>query len=86
MDENFHFVEKRSNPQNISKARPKENFWSCEDKIEGGWYAILRSIFMVGYIYERGWQAIIQSLLKKFDLNFFLNLMGSVKTARHSRL
>ena len=76
MDENLYFVDKESNPPNVSQARPKENFWGC----------------LAQKVYEGGWQAAnqnelicrIQSQLKKFDLNFLQNLMGSVKTKLRS--
>ena len=76
MDENLYFVDKGSNPPNVLQARPIENFWGC----------------LAQKVYEGGWQAAnqnelicrIQSQLKKFDLNFLQNLMGSVKTKLRS--
>jgi hypothetical protein len=41
MDEFINYVQKEINPQNILKARPIENFWSC----------------LVQKVYENGWEA-----------------------------
>ena len=76
IDENLYFVDKGSSPPNVPQARPIENFLGC----------------LAQKVYEGGGQAAnqnelicrIQSQLKKFDLNFLQNLMGSVKTKLRS--
>ena len=41
MKENVHFVDKASNPPNVSQARPIENLWGilAQKVYEGGWQA-----------------------------------------------
>ena len=76
MDENLYFVDKGSSPPNVPQARSIENFWGClaQKVYEGGWQAAIQNELICR----------IQSQLKKFDLNFLQNLMGSVKTKLRS--
>ena len=71
MDEKVNYVDKESNPPNVSQAQTIENFWGhlTQKVYEGCWQASTEQVLI-----DR-----IKLKLKEIDLNFLKSLMKGVR-------